>query len=96
MIGSVGPRPHAFCGTHCHNGARLDGNRPHRRRCCDYCPAPGIVKETLRLAGRRERGPLNGDAVAIVTGIAFYSGFENQGTDLASPLRSQASVPGLC
>jgi hypothetical protein len=35
---------------------------------CDYCPAPGIVMETLRLAGRQERGPLNGDAVAIVYG----------------------------
>jgi hypothetical protein len=35
---------------------------------CDYCPAPGIVMETLRVAGRQERGPLNGDAVAIVYG----------------------------
>ena len=35
---------------------------------CDYGPAPGIVMETLRLAGRQERGPLNGDAGAFVHG----------------------------
>ena len=32
----------------------------------------------------------------LFTGTAFYSGFDNQGTNLASPFRSQVSARGPC
>ena len=32
----------------------------------------------------------------LFTGTAIYSGFDNQGTDLASPLRSQVPAHGRC
>jgi len=51
-------------------------------------------------AGRPENSTTSVDANVVrsvlFTGTAFYSGFDNQGTDLASPFRPQASARGLC
>jgi len=62
----------------------------------DYCLVRASQWEALRLARRQERGLPYGGAGALFTDTAFYGGFDNQGTDLASPFRSQVSERGLC
>jgi hypothetical protein len=59
-----------------------------------------ITKPLCALAAPRDRKlcamPVTMMRASLFRGTAFYGGFDNQGTDLASPFRSQMSARGLC